>query len=349
MGRDPRRGAARLDEAGTWQGGTRRRRAAGPAAGRAGAGAAAGTAAFLVLAPGVVVGLLPWLITGWRAGHWGPAAAAAGVLLIAAGCGFLLYAFGQFAVEGIGTPAPSAPTEHLVVRGLYRYVRNPMYLAVLAAHRRPGAAARPAGPVRLRRGRRGGGRLLRALVRGTGPDPAVRGRVPRLPAARARVDPGLAVAARRPGGPGAPLARRRGADPRCQRRGVRPVLPGDDRTLSISAGSGSSGGLCPYAIVGLSRLFVCTRDPGAARRVLCDECTCPAVGSLLCPGWSGLLRHRIRHPAARGRAAVLLGRGGSGRAGPAGPGQTVAGEPDRGGGRRRTAGRGPGPGPPRGR
>lgn len=95
--------------------------------------AAAGSAVFLVVAPGVVVGLLPWLITGWRAGHWGPAAAAAGVLLIIAGCGFLLFAFGQFAVEGIGTPAPSAPTEQLVVRGLYRYVRNPMYLAVLAA------------------------------------------------------------------------------------------------------------------------------------------------------------------------------------------------------------------------
>jgi protein-S-isoprenylcysteine O-methyltransferase Ste14 len=95
--------------------------------------AAAGSAVFLLIAPGVVVGLLPWLITGWRAGHWGPAAAAAGVLLIVAGCGFLLFAFGQFAVEGIGTPAPSAPTEQLVVRGLYRYVRNPMYLAVLAA------------------------------------------------------------------------------------------------------------------------------------------------------------------------------------------------------------------------
>jgi protein-S-isoprenylcysteine O-methyltransferase Ste14 len=95
--------------------------------------AAAGTAAFLVLAPGAVVGVLPWLITGWRAAHWGPAAAAAGVLLIAAGCGSLLYAFGQFVLEGLGTPAPSAPTEQLVVRGLYRYVRNPMYLAVLAA------------------------------------------------------------------------------------------------------------------------------------------------------------------------------------------------------------------------
>ena len=35
-------------------------------------------------------------------------------------------------VEGLGTPAPLAPTEHLVVGGLYRYVRNPMYTAVVA-------------------------------------------------------------------------------------------------------------------------------------------------------------------------------------------------------------------------
>ncbi|HEY3140422.1 MAG TPA: isoprenylcysteine carboxylmethyltransferase family protein, partial [Acidimicrobiales bacterium] len=45
----------------------------------------------------------------------------------------LLHAFVRFVVEGVGTPAPVAPTEHLVVGGLYRYVRNPMYLAVLAA------------------------------------------------------------------------------------------------------------------------------------------------------------------------------------------------------------------------
>ena len=42
----------------------------------------------------------------------------------------LLDAFARFVREGLGTPAPVAPTEHLVVGGLYRYVRNPMYLAV---------------------------------------------------------------------------------------------------------------------------------------------------------------------------------------------------------------------------
>jgi protein-S-isoprenylcysteine O-methyltransferase Ste14 len=44
----------------------------------------------------------------------------------------LLLAFVRFVIEGSGTPAPVAPTQHLVVGGLYRYVRNPMYLAVLA-------------------------------------------------------------------------------------------------------------------------------------------------------------------------------------------------------------------------
>ena len=41
-----------------------------------------------------------------------------------------MQAFLRFVVEGLGTPAPVAPTEHLVVGGAYRYVRNPMYLAV---------------------------------------------------------------------------------------------------------------------------------------------------------------------------------------------------------------------------
>ena len=44
----------------------------------------------------------------------------------------LLDSFGRFALLGLGTPAPVAPPRHLVVSGLYRRVRNPMYVAVLA-------------------------------------------------------------------------------------------------------------------------------------------------------------------------------------------------------------------------
>lgn len=58
--------------------------------------------------------------------------AAAGFLLVAAGVAVLLHAFARFVIEGLGTPAPVAPPQRLVVGGLYRYVRNPMYLAVAA-------------------------------------------------------------------------------------------------------------------------------------------------------------------------------------------------------------------------
>ena len=40
--------------------------------------------------------------------------------------------FARFALQGSGTPAPIAPTRNLVVTGLYRYVRNPIYIAVVA-------------------------------------------------------------------------------------------------------------------------------------------------------------------------------------------------------------------------
>jgi protein-S-isoprenylcysteine O-methyltransferase Ste14 len=92
--------------------------------------AAAGTAAFLVLVPGVVAGLIPWLLTGWRVESAPLAVRILGGALILGGAGFLLHAFARFVSEGIGTPAPVAPTERLVVGGVYRHVRNPMYLAV---------------------------------------------------------------------------------------------------------------------------------------------------------------------------------------------------------------------------
>jgi protein-S-isoprenylcysteine O-methyltransferase Ste14 len=95
--------------------------------------AAAGSVAFLVLAPGCVAALVPWLLTGWGvdrtyAWPW----RALGWALVAAGAAVLVHAFRRFVTEGVGTPAPVAPTERLVVGGLYRYVRNPMYLAVAA-------------------------------------------------------------------------------------------------------------------------------------------------------------------------------------------------------------------------
>jgi protein-S-isoprenylcysteine O-methyltransferase Ste14 len=92
--------------------------------------AALGSVLFLVVAPGVVAGLVPWLLTGWRSSNPAPAVVVLGSVLIALGTGVLLHAFGRFVFEGRGTPAPMAPTERLVVGGLYRHVRNPMYLAV---------------------------------------------------------------------------------------------------------------------------------------------------------------------------------------------------------------------------
>lgn len=83
-----------------------------------------------MLAPGVTAGLIPWLLTGWRTAGSPLALRIAGGVLIALGAAFLLHSFYRFVMEGLGTPAPVAPTERLVVGGAYRYVRNPMYLAV---------------------------------------------------------------------------------------------------------------------------------------------------------------------------------------------------------------------------
>jgi protein-S-isoprenylcysteine O-methyltransferase Ste14 len=97
--------------------------------------AAVGSAVFFVVAPGTVVGLVPWLITRWEIPEWSPGwriTAAVGVLLIVAGLVPAVHAFIQFAKAG-GTPAPIAPTERLVVTGFNRYVRNPMYVGLLIA------------------------------------------------------------------------------------------------------------------------------------------------------------------------------------------------------------------------
>jgi protein-S-isoprenylcysteine O-methyltransferase Ste14 len=96
---------------------------------------ALGSLVFLAVAPGLVAGLVPWWLTGWEKeeplSNWVPVRIL-GWVLVAGGVVVVLQAFARFVHEGLGTPAPVAPTEHLVVGGLYGYVRNPMYLAVAA-------------------------------------------------------------------------------------------------------------------------------------------------------------------------------------------------------------------------
>jgi protein-S-isoprenylcysteine O-methyltransferase Ste14 len=94
-----------------------------------------GSFVFLLLAPGIVGGIVPWWISHWQMlppllGFSG--FRILGALLIAVGLPMLLDSFARFAIQGLGTPAPVLPTRHLVVSGLYRYVRNPMYVGVSA-------------------------------------------------------------------------------------------------------------------------------------------------------------------------------------------------------------------------
>ena len=97
--------------------------------------AALGSAVFFLIAPTTVAGVVPWWISQWRLQapffdlqliRW------FGVVLILLGIPVLVETFTRFALQGGGTPAPVAPTQHLVITGPNRYVRNPIYLALVA-------------------------------------------------------------------------------------------------------------------------------------------------------------------------------------------------------------------------
>jgi protein-S-isoprenylcysteine O-methyltransferase Ste14 len=99
------------------------------------AAAVIGTAIFFVFVPCVLAGVVPWWISGWEFQLPFPGVELTrfvGAALILAGVAGLVDSFVRFALQGLGTPAPIAPPQHLVVTGLYRYVRNPMYVAVVA-------------------------------------------------------------------------------------------------------------------------------------------------------------------------------------------------------------------------
>jgi protein-S-isoprenylcysteine O-methyltransferase Ste14 len=94
-----------------------------------------GSALFFVVAPFLAAGVIPWWITRWE---FRPTffdvglARPIGILLIVAGVPIVVDSYARFALQGLGTPAPVAPPDHLVVTGLYRHMRNPMYVSVLA-------------------------------------------------------------------------------------------------------------------------------------------------------------------------------------------------------------------------
>ena len=94
-----------------------------------------GSIVFLFVAPGIVAGVIPWAISGYQLEppllgfeplRW------IGAVLLALGGVLLIETFSRFALQGLGTPAPIAPTKTLVVTGSYRFVRNPMYVAVVS-------------------------------------------------------------------------------------------------------------------------------------------------------------------------------------------------------------------------
>jgi protein-S-isoprenylcysteine O-methyltransferase Ste14 len=94
-----------------------------------------GSAAFFVVAPLTLAGLIPWAMTAWQLQppFFGlELTRGVGVIMIVAGVPVLIDAFARFALQGLGTPAPIAPPRNLVVTGLFRHVRNPIFVALVA-------------------------------------------------------------------------------------------------------------------------------------------------------------------------------------------------------------------------
>lgn len=89
---------------------------------------------FIVLVPGTVILYFPYSLVSDSSGALPSVnlllAVPAGVCMLI-GASIFLRCVWDFAVEGLGTPAPIDPPKNLVVTGLYRHTRNPMYQGVL--------------------------------------------------------------------------------------------------------------------------------------------------------------------------------------------------------------------------
>ena len=83
----------------------------------------------IVVMPGVVAFLLPWLIAGGRSAA--PSFDLLGLIALIPGTALLLWCAAAFYLQGRGTLAPWDPPQELVVTGVYRWSRNPMYVGVV--------------------------------------------------------------------------------------------------------------------------------------------------------------------------------------------------------------------------
>jgi len=89
------------------------------------------TVLFTILVPGTVTVLVPYLILGGYGGLAHKPLMWLGAVVVGLGAAIYFRCAWEFAVRGLGTPAPIAPTKFLVTTALHRYVRNPMYIGVL--------------------------------------------------------------------------------------------------------------------------------------------------------------------------------------------------------------------------
>jgi protein-S-isoprenylcysteine O-methyltransferase Ste14 len=87
---------------------------------------------FTVFVPGTVAVYVPVFVYSHPAATFS-LSALAGILFLMIGSVIYLWCLWDFASTGRGTPAPIDPPKNLVVRGLYSYTRNPMYVGVLGA------------------------------------------------------------------------------------------------------------------------------------------------------------------------------------------------------------------------
>lgn len=88
------------------------------------------TILFTVVVPGTVAGYIPYRLADRFAHRASGPLEWIGIALLAVGAAIYFRCAWEFAVRGLGTPAPIAPTKFLVTTALHRYIRNPMYVGV---------------------------------------------------------------------------------------------------------------------------------------------------------------------------------------------------------------------------